>query len=314
MNIDEFTKKFFKIELIIFLIISFFITLIGNITVFKNIYKTYLLNLIFIGILIGYTLTYLLSKPIKKILTKYYLSKNENIDNDISFEYYRDIIKNYSIATICTCYGRKINISDQLVATLLKLKLNKNIELLDNEIKICNMNTNFQSELMLLRALNGTKVYSKNNIKNQIDEDNLNDCLNSDLFLKDKSGNTFSLMNKFIDIGAILFAIATISLWFIDFLFIIIHIIFMVILFLLIITDSTNKSIFARSEKGIEVQKKLFGLKNYLKDFTNINNKNIKDIELYDDYIIYAIIFNLKGNLNNETNKIYNKYIKQLIN
>ena len=74
-----------------------------------------------------------------------------------------------------------------------------------------------------------------------------------------------------------------------------------------------TKTILVRNDKGIEIQKKLCGLKKYLEDFTISNDREIKEIELLEDYMLYAIIFNLKGNLNKEANEIYNKYIKNLI-
>ena len=74
------------------------------------------------------------------------------------------------------------------------------------------------------------------------------------------------------------------------------------------ITEKINP--FVKTPKGFELDAELNGLKNYLKDFTSINDESIDRIKLYDEYIIYAIIFDLKGKLNDECKNIYNNIKK----
>ncbi len=51
--------------------------------------------------------------------------------------------------------------------------------------------------------------------------------------------------------------------------------------------------------------------KKYIHDFSNIKNSELKDIKLWDDYIIYAIIFNNSNKLIKENYKLYRNLYKQ---
>lgn len=49
---------------------------------------------------------------------------------------------------------------------------------------------------------------------------------------------------------------------------------------------------FVRTKLGTEEAKKWTGIKNYIKDYTLLSNKNIKDTTLFEEYIAYAISLN----------------------
>ena len=322
MNDKILAHKVLIIELLISLLFSIIIFMIGKYIILMNISGEYLiylenckLYLVYISFLIGYTISILFINPISNLFEKRYLKKYEKSLKDISFDYYRDIIKNYSVATICKCYGKKVRIEDQLVANLLSLKLNGYIEFDGENINIKNEFAKYKSEIILLKALKGLKIYTKENIKNQIDQDSKNDCLNSDLFINDKLSSTSKLKNSMYNFNIILWLFNFICLFFINYLplVIIMFVFHFVLLFIIIFGGKNDKTIFVRNDKGIELQRKLCGLKGYLQDFGNINEKEIRELKLYEDYIIYAIIFDLKGNLNNEANELYEKYIKNLI-
>ena len=51
---------------------------------------------------------------------------------------------------------------------------------------------------------------------------------------------------------------------------------------------------------------KLNGLKNFLTEFSVINERQIEEITMWDYYVIYAIIFDLKGKLDREVKALYN--------
>lgn len=61
-----------------------------------------------------------------------------------------------------------------------------------------------------------------------------------------------------------------------------------------------------RTKKGEEVNKKLEGLKNFLKDFSILSEREKHEIALWDEYLIYSVLFN-------HNNAITEKY-KKLIN
>lgn len=321
MEDKQISRKVLIIELIITLILTVLIFIIGRYTIFIDIpdiylsyFKSYLLYWLYASFLIGYSLSFLFLNLVTNFFEKKYLKKYETKLENIEFDYYRDIIKNYSVATICSCYGKNIKIKDQLVATLLSLKLNDYIEIND-EVTIKNEFAKHKSEIMLIKALKGVRIYSKDEIENQIDEDNRDDCMKSDLFIKDKISSTAHLKNSMFNFDLVLWIINFVSILFIRYLplMIIAFVFHFILLIILIRGGSNSRTIFVRNQKGIELQKKLCGLKRYLEDFGNMSEKDLKEIELYEDYMLYAIIFDLKGKLNKEANKLYEKHIKNLI-
>ena len=66
-----------------------------------------------------------------------------------------------------------------------------------------------------------------------------------------------------------------------------------------------RKNSYMKTNKGYDINLKLNGLKNYVLDFSNINNRNIDEIKIWDYYIIYTIILDLKGNLDKEVSEFY---------
>ena len=59
-------------------------------------------------------------------------------------------------------------------------------------------------------------------------------------------------------------------------------------------------------KKGEELNENLEGLKNYLKDYSNIHEKDEKSLTLWEDYLIYSVIFNQNTKV---IKNIWNKYI-----
>lgn len=63
-------------------------------------------------------------------------------------------------------------------------------------------------------------------------------------------------------------------------------------------------------KKGTELYNKLLGLKRFLTDYYMLSNQEIEKIKLWDDYIIYCIMFDLKGNLDNSVREHYNQLVE----
>ena len=67
-----------------------------------------------------------------------------------------------------------------------------------------------------------------------------------------------------------------------------------------------KKNSYIRTKKGEELNENLEGLKNYLKDYSNIHEKDEKSLTLWEDYLIYSVIFNQNTKV---IKNIWNKYI-----
>lgn len=63
---------------------------------------------------------------------------------------------------------------------------------------------------------------------------------------------------------------------------------------------------FVRTEKGDKLNLKINGLKNFLKDFSNLDEKKIIHIRKWEEYLIYSVIFDQNDKLLAELRQIIN--------
>ena len=75
---------------------------------------------------------------------------------------------------------------------------------------------------------------------------------------------------------------------------------------LIILCAKIKSDNYFRTKKGEEVNKKLEGLKNFLKDFSILSEREKHEIALWDEYLIYSVLFNH----NNAITDKYKKLIK----
>ena len=257
----------------------------------------------------------ILSELVYKIYV-YFSERDLDIDN-FSFDYYREVIDNYSISNIILCYG-KVDYRDELVCLLLKLIIDKKILIVNNKIEIISEEGFNQSETMLIKMLKGFKVYGKN-IGKDVHDDNINDSLECDLFCNGKVQNGGNIYFEIICFVAFLVGLLLLLIIFSSYIYedeFMVFILFGIAVLLVVsilYLSSKYKRIINRSEKGLEVRRKLFGLRNFLKDFSKIDDRSIKELGLWEYYMIYALIFNIKGNLNDEAKEFYQKYISSSI-
>ena len=56
---------------------------------------------------------------------------------------------------------------------------------------------------------------------------------------------------------------------------------------------SINKELgFSRTQKGEELNYRIDGLKHFLKKYSSLAEKELKQLELWEHYLIYSILFN----------------------
>ena len=67
-----------------------------------------------------------------------------------------------------------------------------------------------------------------------------------------------------------------------------------------------KKNSYIRTKKGEELNENLEGLKNYLKDFSTMHERDEKSLTLWENYLIYSVIFNQNTKV---IKNIWNKYI-----
>ena len=268
----------------------------------------------------------LLYLGVKFGIQKYKKDKLSDIDFKKYKNYYREILNGYSPAELSYVDNFEISYENDIVATLLSLEIKKKIVLDDsiNQITIKNNSAeNLSSnEKYILDSIENGKVCN----------------LNEDVFMtkvkEDAEKNELLKASKIdkkhiIKILSIsIFAIALLSFvsillfnnWFVfsthieDWkiltfvcgILLIIYIPIFVVAYFYTYIRKVRKNNDIRTQKGEIINENLEGLKNYLKDYSIIHEKNEKNLILWEEYLIYSVIFNQNTKI---IQSVWDKYI-----
>lgn len=63
--------------------------------------------------------------------------------------------------------------------------------------------------------------------------------------------------------------------------------------------------IYKRTNKGIKLNQKIEGLKKYLKDYSFLSERESKELELWDEYLIYSVMFGQNKKIIEEYEKYF---------
>lgn len=237
--------------------------------------------------------------------------------------YYRDILKNYSPAELSYIDKFEILFRNDIAASLLSLELNKNI-CLANEIQINNASTENMSsnEKYILDSIENGMITNLNDTEftTKVKED----AIRSGLLKKSKIewGKfarvlifSISFMALMIFICITLFSdfvsnptnIANWKLFILMFaILLVLYLPISISIYFYTYIIKMKKNSYIRTKKGEELNENLEGLKNYLKDYSNISEEDEKSLTLWEDYLIYSVIFNQNTKV---IKNIWNKYI-----
>ena len=314
-------KKFndysiFKKVLFIFLIIFLIILLISlpelinymgkySFNEIKDSIIKYILKMNIASIIITciFSLPLIVFNSADKKTISYNLDKN---DFGKYKNYYRDIIKDYSPAILSYIDDYKLNSKD-IISTILNLKLKKYIDIKDNKFIIVNNDYS---------KLENNEQYILNNINKNINififqnivlEEAINKGLIESKINKSKIIKNIIIYTIIIVLSMCLtFYLLSNNIGLIYFLLLILLTIIFPIyeLYIISIILSFIKNRYVRTKKGKEINEKLEGLKNYLKDFSNLDEKDVEEIKLWEDYLIYSVLFNQNTNIINEIGSI----------
>ena len=277
-------------QIVIGSILSIFICFI--ITIFKNIYVV----VIYIGIKIGY-----------KFYKKERLSKN---DFSKSKEYYREILQGYSPAVLAFIDNFEIEYPSTIIASLLQLRKNNVIVMEEGKIKKVKdqlENSKFESnEKYIFDQIIDNKIrINKTIFKEKILKDALDLGLIEKLetvkrdkkkniikaFLIDFAMFAILIFSQIISswlgiIGIIIFFLIIISL-----LVVMFYPIILIVSYIVYMIKSVNCP-YVRTKKGEEFNKKLEGLKMYLKDYSDLADREENEVVIWEEYLVYSVLFN----------------------
>lgn len=250
------------------------------------------------------------------------------IDFKNNKEYYRDILKEHSPSELSYIDNFELNLKKEIVATLLSLELKNKIKISNNNITVINsdMSDLFETESYILTSIKNGKVIIYNPY--EMEGSTRKEAIDNGLIIKyteqDKKETKpiFGSVNLLMIWLCVFWGIISILCVFngpvVDFLNNIvipnIHIILPFILptvLLIMILRYTRilKIIFRssyvhhksksykRTELGEELNRKIEGLKNYLNNFSLLNEKDKEELMLWDEYLIYSVIFGLNNKI-----------------
>lgn len=313
-------KKIDMKEIRAYLIIIIVILIIGSIILFANyVESNYELTSYFwifdIAVIAIMPLYYFIHNSLEKRKT----AKQEEsmIIKNISFEYYRDIIEEYSPATLSFILDGT-EFDKDIGASIIYLINKKYLELQGDKIirteKDCStLSKNLQ--LLCNRDINHLLAFRKLKIKNVKQQKQANEAtetvtewmelvekeaLEKGLVIERKKYKLTSILSILCILEAIYaICIEVYGLFFFS------SILALILCFMKFWTFDENK--WVKTQKGYEIYTKIVGLRNYIKDYSMLSDSELKQISIWEDYLIYAIIFNNKTHLNREAMDFYKK-------
>lgn len=251
------------------------------------------------------------------IISKIDISKKEMEYSKMDIKYYRNILNETSVGILSYIHNKRINYKDVIVGTLLVFEKRKFIKI-DYKKKNVVLLLDVVDDLVMYEEY-FFKLLKDNSKDNIISFSDLSKIILNENFKiniigmikkssKDKKyfrSKTYASNNIIVRIILINFFVFFVYMYY-DSLFAVFCLLNIFVLLFLVFIG--NRKIYVKTQKGIALSEKLIGLKNYLEDFSSINEKEVNNIVLWDYYIIYAIIFDLKGNLDEDVEKLFDLF------
>ena len=276
------------------------------------------------GVVLSNLSTILIYIGFKFAIKRFKKDKLSSIDFQKYKVYYRDILNDCSPAELSYIDDFEILPQNDIAASLLSLELNNNI-CLEDKIQIKNNNTGkiSSNEKYVFDCIENGKIrnFDENEFVKKVKEDAIKNGL------LENSKIVFSKFTKKL-VLSVIFIIAMIVICTIilnDFIknpanvndlkiFVFVFAILLVLyLPISLITYyytyilKLKNNNYIRTKKGEEINEKLEGLKNYLKDYSVMHERDEESLTLWEDYLIYSVIFDQNKKI---IKNIYDKYFE----
>lgn len=230
-----------------------------------------------------------------------------------SEQYFRDILSKYDPIELSYIDDFDINFPKDIIVVLLSLKNKDKIDFEDNKIVIKNEDNLTNAQRYVMDCIRDGKIVKTNllQLKSIVQLDAKDHGLLESRFSINIKGILKLFYNIFlIPSILVLFIIACISfmekiyklnnIYINIFLIVILCVVFIMLfikwmgwpiyLFSYFLNKTSNP--YKRSQLGDEINKKLEGLKIFLKDFSNLDKSSYEEVVLWNDYLIYSVLFN----------------------
>lgn len=314
-------EKIINMVFIIYMLMRFTIKLFSQSTKFTNSIPIdiFIVIITLIGTILENFYAIAIFIVIKILRKKEYKNQLSKIDYKNEGEYYRDILNGYSPFILSYIDNFIFEGKRDIIATVLNLKLKQVIKIENNTIIKLNKDINLEeSERYILDNVSDGKI-KITNIK-ELEQKIVTDAQDKELIEIKESSKVFdkkTLKNKYMIsflISTIIFMILYGILSLVNNVFFTIMLILGTIIFcnpifyiiLYIIKYYSYKPKIRRTNKGEEINIKLEGLKNYIQEYSKLEEKNTKDMLLWEEYLIYSVIFNINDNVIKEMDGLFN--------
>ena len=272
--------------------ICFFMVFVFSFYIIVSLFKSFYLTILYIGIRVAYR--------------KYNKEKLDKIDFKNN-SYYRDIISKYSPAVLSYIDDFKLEEKD-IVATLMSLELKQKLTIKDG-IKIINDSEENldENEKYIFKKLKSNTLKNINML--EFEEKVKKDCLDYNLLEENKDIKKkiikkviftvciyilivvgfFNFPTFYNNIPNKNIAILLLPVMFILF-FIMIILPFSTIVYIKSYYRMNKQNPYIRNKQARNINEKLEGLRNYMKDFSQLSESQYNEIVLWEDYLIYSVI------------------------
>jgi hypothetical protein len=247
--------------------------------------------------------------------------KKEMVDYrtaDKDFVYYRDKLGGHSPGEISYVNDYEIDIKKDVIATILILKTKNKIDFHDDKIVIIDESTKdlSKNEAFVLNSIlqNNNLFSQKDTYTKLVIEDAIDNKLIIDkgkastklikqvlrliliyfilFFSKDLILSFFNYVD-YNKIDNVLISIISCVLLIALILIVVFMFVYSIFAFVTLFTYSVKASSFKyiRTTSGKNLFTKASALKLFLKDFSSLQNKELKYINIWDDYLVYSVLF-----------------------
>lgn len=271
-------------------------------------------NLVSIAIFsfqIGYILKEVIETITASIMNIIEKKKAINEETTIELEYFRNLVKEHSIAVLGYCYDNTIDINFLTALTLKSLLINKKVEIKDKKIKSLILTNKLAEEEQLI--LENYKHLDSDSFRNKFRR-MLYKKVNTEPFKKYVSKKYNNDM-KATDVLVIMVYLCGYGYFLADEEYILYGFLSFALLWLTIAVKAFKEYLFTKkllinSKYSNEIISKLNGLKNYINEFGNFDKKKLDEIAFYDEYMLFAIMLDTSPKLKQELLDEYDNIVK----
>jgi len=247
--------------------------------------------------------------------------KYRNINKN-SLEYYRDILTDISPLLVSYVENYHLRYKTDIVAFLLKMYADGKINFQDGKVIKDEKAILSRDELRIYHI---TTLKFSNAVKKARLEDEMYKEAVENGYIEEKQNKTLQKLMSYISavlvLGAIFILVVIYVINELDLPIlpsIVIGIIIFIFLFCLlcVLTGYVNYNKgYVLTPKGADLREKIFGLKRFIKDFSMLNQKEKEDVMLWDDFLVYSVIFGQNKKIKRDILQHYNidyKIIKSM--